>query len=63
LPFGIVSIVYAAQVNGYVAAGNQAGALGASAKARTWAWIAFGSGIVIIGGWVFLSFVGVLPGA
>ncbi len=43
LPFGIVSIVFAAQVNGKVAAGDYAGATATSNKAKTWAWVSFGS--------------------
>ena len=46
LPFGIVSIVYAAQVNGKVAAGDIAGARDASEKAKTWAWVALGFGLL-----------------
>lgn len=38
-PTGIVSIVYSAQVNGKVAAGDFAGAREASEKAKTWAWV------------------------
>ena len=45
LPFGIVSIVYAAQVNGKLAVGDVAGARQASQNAKTWAWVAFGIGI------------------
>ena len=45
LPFGIVSIVYAAQVNGKLAAGDVDGARLASQNAKTWAWVAFGIGI------------------
>jgi len=45
LPFGIVAIVYAAQVNGKVAAGDMAGAEAASKNAKTWCWVAFGCGI------------------
>ena len=37
LPLGIVSIVFAAQVNGKLAAGDVAGAQEASDKAKTWA--------------------------
>lgn len=48
LPFGIVSIVYAAQVSGKVEAGNRAGAIESSRKARLWAWISFGAGLVAI---------------
>ena len=46
LPFGIVSIVYAAQVNGKVAAGDIDGARDASEKAKTWAWVALGFGLL-----------------
>ncbi|MBC9224793.1 CD225/dispanin family protein [Aeromicrobium sp. 636] len=37
LPLGVVSIVYAAQVNGKFAAGDLAGAQDSSRKAKTWA--------------------------
>ena len=47
LPFGIVSIVFAAQVNGKVAAGDYAGAIQTSNKAKTWAWVSFGVGLGI----------------
>ena len=53
LPFGIVSIVYAARVNGFVAAGRIDSARQASQNAKTWAWVAFGVGIVLgIPGWI-----------
>jgi hypothetical protein len=58
LPFGIVSIVYAAQVNGKLAAGDRAGALQSSQNAKTWAWISFGTGLVLIGGWALLAVLG-----
>ena len=58
LPFGIVSIVYAAQVNGKVASGDMAGAREASAKARTWAWVAFGIGLGFAVLWGVLVVVG-----
>jgi hypothetical protein len=47
LPFGIVAIIFASQVNSKLAAGDVAGAREASANARKWCWIAFGVGIVI----------------
>jgi len=47
LPFGIVSIVYAAQVNGKLAAGDYQGAVESSENAKKWSWIAFGVGIVV----------------
>ena len=46
LPFGIPAIVFAAQVNGKLSAGDVAGAQEASSKAKMWCWIAFGLGIV-----------------
>ena len=46
LPFGIVAIVYAAQVNGKLQSGDFQGATEASRKAKMWCWIAFGVGIV-----------------
>ena len=46
-PLGIGSIVYAAKVNGMVAAGDIDGARRASKGAKTWAWITFGTGLAI----------------
>ena len=47
LPFGIVSIVYAAQVNTKLDAGDVAGAMQASSNAKTWMWVAFGVGLFL----------------
>ena len=47
LPFGIVAIVYAAQVNSKVALGDYAGAMETSNKAKTWCWVSFGVGLGI----------------
>lgn len=65
LPFGIVSIVKAASVDGKWQAGDAAGARKAADEARTWALIALGAGIatsvlyvVFVGGLGFLSEVG-----
>jgi hypothetical protein len=44
---GIVSIVFAAQVNSKWNSGDSQGALDASRNAKMWAWIAFGSGLVL----------------
>src|ERR671917_841499 len=55
LPFGIVSIVFAAQVNGKLAAGDRTGALQSSRNAKTWAWISFGTGLTLIGGYIVLT--------
>ena len=46
MPLGIPAIVYAAQVNGMISAGDFRGARDYSEKAKTWAWISFGVGIV-----------------
>ena len=54
LPFGIVSIVFAAQDNGKLAAGDRAGALQSSQNAKTWAWLSFGFGIAF---WVIFIFL------
>lgn len=59
---GIVSIVYAAQVNSRWSTGDIEGALSASKNAKLWAWIAFGSGIAIGLLVTFLSLIGVLVG-
>jgi interferon-induced transmembrane protein len=48
LPFGIVSIVYAAQVDNKISAREHAGALEASRRVRMRAWVAFGSGLVVL---------------
>lgn len=48
LPLGIVSIVYAAQVNGKFAAGDVAGAQESSNKARQFAMYSAIAGVVVI---------------
>lgn len=47
LPGGIVAIVYAAQVDGKLAAGDYQGALNASNNAKLWSWVSFGLGAVV----------------
>jgi len=46
LPFGVVGIVFAAQVNGKLAAGDFAGALRTSNQAKIWCWVSFGIGLL-----------------
>ena len=46
VPFGIVAIVFAAQVNGRLDAGDYDGAKRASDSARTWAIVSMAAGIV-----------------
>jgi len=48
LPFGIVSIVFAAQVDGKYNSGDYAGAVASSKSAKTWAIAAAASVLVII---------------
>ena len=48
LPFGIVGIVYAAQVSSKLNAGDYAGAQLASANAKRWCWLSFGIGLAVI---------------
>ncbi len=47
LPFGIVSIVYASKVNSLLSVGNFQAAKEAADKAKMWAWISFGLGLLI----------------
>ncbi|MBN1816567.1 MAG: CD225/dispanin family protein [Sedimentisphaerales bacterium] len=52
-PFGIVAIVYAAQVNGKLQAGDVGGAMECSGKAKMWCWLGFGLGL--LGGLIFIG--------
>jgi hypothetical protein len=47
LPFGIVAIVYASQVDSKYNGGDYSGAVIASDNAKKWGWIAFGLGLAI----------------
>lgn len=47
MPFGIVAIVFAAQVNTKLAVGDVAGAEASAKNAKLWCWIGFGSGVVL----------------
>ena len=47
LPFGIVAIVYAAQVNTKLQLGDYEGAVVASGNAKKWCWISFIAGILL----------------
>jgi len=46
LPLGIVGVIFAAQVNGKVAAGDTPGALDAAKKAKMFSFIAIGLGLL-----------------
>lgn len=59
---GIVSIVFAAQVNSKWQAGDVEGAINASKNAKLWAWIGLASGIAVGLLFALLSIFGVLAG-
>jgi len=48
LPAGVLAILYATQVKSKLQGGDRAGALAASKLARTWAWVSFGVGLVVL---------------
>jgi hypothetical protein len=54
-PFGIIAIVYAAQVNGKIAMGDYQSATSMAGKAKTWSLVALIAGLVIIVASVVLS--------
>lgn len=59
LPLGIVSIIFAAQVNSKLAAGDVQGAMEASRQAKLFAWIAFGLGAVFVVIYGLFFFLGI----
>jgi t-SNARE complex subunit (syntaxin) len=59
----IVAIIFAAQVNGKVAAGDIQGAMDASKKAKLFSFIAIGIGVLLIIVYVILMVLGVSIGA
>jgi hypothetical protein len=62
LPTGIVAIVYAAQVDGKVSAGDLAGARDSARNAATWSWVSLGLGVVFVLGYIALVVLGVAIG-
>jgi hypothetical protein len=48
VPAGIVAIIYAAQVNSKLAAGDIAGAQNSARLAKIWTWVGFAGGIVLL---------------
>lgn len=56
-PAGVVGIIFAAQVNTKLQAGDLAGAQESSSKAKLWCWVSFGLGIGVV---VISFFFGVL---
>ena len=58
-PLAIVAIIFAAQVNGKVAAGDNAGAMDASKKAKMFSFISIGLGLLLILCYIiFIVFIG-----
>jgi hypothetical protein len=60
LPLGIPAIVFAAQVNTKLQAGDVPGALESSRKAKTWCWVAFWVGIISPLLWIALAGFGAI---
>lgn len=48
VPFGIVAIVYAAQVDSKLANHDYNGAVESANKSKTWCWVAFGCGLTAL---------------
>lgn len=59
---GIVSIVFAAQVNSKWNAGDYEGAINASKNAKLWAWIGLASGLAVAIIFSLLAVFGVIAG-
>ena len=59
MPLGIVAVVFAARVNGQVQAGDMAGALASSRKAKLFSFIGLGLGIAW---WIICIATGVFAG-
>lgn len=62
LPFGVVAIIFAAQVNSKLAAGDIEGARAASKQAKMWCWIAVATWAVLTVIWLAFGGVAFLQG-
>ena len=60
VPFGIVGIVFASQIDSKVAAGDVVGATASAKQARMWTGIAFALGVVLLAGYGILAATGAL---
>jgi hypothetical protein len=60
LPFGIPAIIFAAQVNAKLQAGDVSGAMESSRKARMWCWLAFWLGLILSLLWLLFALSGVV---
>jgi Interferon-induced transmembrane protein len=63
MPLGVVAIVYAAQVDGKLSAGDYAGAVKSAENAKLFSMISIGLGVVGILGYMALVFIGMLGSA
>jgi len=63
LPLGIVAVIFAARVNGQVQAGDTAGALESSRKAKMFSYIGLILGLIWIAIWVVMTVLGIGIGA
>jgi hypothetical protein len=57
LPLGIVAVIFATRVNGQVQAGDTAGALESSRKAKLFSYIGLGLGLLWWIGWIVFGVV------
>ena len=62
IPFGVVGIVFAAQINQKLAMGDYAGAADSARKAKMWSWIGLGRWLVLIGFYALAVAGGVVSG-
>ena len=60
MPFGVVAIIFAAQVSSKLAAGDVAGAMQASKNAKLWCWVGFGCGVFIALGYAIFMAITIL---
>ena len=60
VPAGIVAIIYAAQVNSKLAAGDLVGAQASARLAKIWSWVGFGGGILLGILYAIFGFAGAL---
>jgi predicted secreted protein len=63
LPLGIVAVIFAARVNGQVQAGDTAGALESSRKAKMFSYIGLILGLIWIVIWIVMTVLGIGIGA
>lgn len=63
LPLGIPAIVFSAQVNGKIQAGDIQGAMESSRKAKMWGWWSFGVSLVVSILYFLISFAVGMAGA